>query len=330
MSEVDSINIRITATDEASANIQRVSNSLNSLNSGGRNAQNVAAGVESRWTRTGKSMKDVGGAIDDITKPLQFAAAGTLALGVASGKAAMDYETAFTGVRKTVDGTEEQFVALNKGLRNMSETTPVAAKDLANLAAVGGQLGVGIENIEKFTKVIADMNVATNLTGEEGAATLAQFMNVMGEDIDNVDRAGSSIVDLGNHSATTERDIAEMAQRMGSFARSVGIGTPQVLGYAAALASMGVEAQAGGSAIGRTWASIQKAVSSGGESLEAFAKYAGVSAEEFKKQWNTDASGAFNGFIKGLSQSKDLTAALEEVGINNTLDVTAIQLRAKG
>ncbi len=283
-----------------------------------------------KWVNTGKSMKDVGGAIDDITKPLQFAAAGTLALGVASGKAAMDYETAFTGVRKTVDGTEEQFVALNKGLRNMSETTPVAAKDLANLAAVGGQLGVGIENIEKFTKVIADMNVATNLVGEEGAATLAQFMNVMGEDIDNVDRAGSSIVDLGNHSATTERDIAEMAQRMGSFARSVGIGTPQVLGYAAALASMGVEAQAGGSAVGRTWASIQKAVSSGGESLEAFAKYAGVSAEEFKKQWNTDASGAFNGFIKGLSQSKDLTAALEEVGINNTLDVTAIQLLAKG
>ena len=330
MSEVDSINIRITATDEASANIQRVSNSLNSLNSGGRNAQNVAAGVESRWTRTGKSMKDVGGAIDDITKPLQFAAAGTLALGVASGKAAMDYETAFTGVRKTVDGTEEQFVALNKGLRNMSETTPVAAKDLANLAAVGGQLGVGIENIEKFTKVIADMNVATNLTGEEGAATLAQFMNVMGENIDNVDRAGSSIVDLGNHSATTERDIAEMAQRMGSFARSVGIGTPQVLGYAAALASMGVEAQAGGSAVGRTWASIQKAVSGGGEELEAFAKYAGVSAEEFKKQWNTDASGAFNGLIKGLNQAEDLTAALAEVGINNTLDVTAIQLLAKG
>ena len=283
-----------------------------------------------KWVNTGKSMKDVGGAIDDITKPLQFAAAGTLALGVASGKAAMDYETAFTGVRKTVDGTEEQFVALNKGLRNMSETTPVAAKDLANLAAVGGQLGVGIENIEKFTKVIADMNVATNLTGEEGAATLAQFMNVMGENIDNVDRVGSSIVDLGNHSATTERDIAEMAQRMGSFARSVGIGTPQVLGYAAALASMGVEAQAGGSAVGRTWASIQKAVSGGGEELEAFAKYAGVSAEEFKKQWNTDASGAFNGFIKGLSQSKDLTAALEEVGINNTLDVTAIQLLAKG
>ena len=283
-----------------------------------------------KWVNTGKSMKDVGGAIDDITKPLQFAAAGTLALGVASGKAAMDYETAFTGVRKTVDGTEEQFVALNKGLRNMSETTPVAAKDLANLAAVGGQLGVGIENIEKFTKVIADMNVATNLTGEEGAATLAQFMNVMGENIDNVDRVGSSIVDLGNHSATTERDIAEMAQRMGSFARSVGIGTPQVLGYAAALASMGVEAQAGGSAVGRTWASIQKAVSGGGEELEAFAKYAGVSAEEFKKQWNTDASGAFNGLIKGLNQAEDLTAALAEVGINNTLDVTAIQLLAKG
>lgn len=283
-----------------------------------------------KWVNTGKSMKDVGGAIDDITKPLQFAAAGTLALGVASGKAAMDYETAFTGVRKTIDGTEEQFVALNKGLRNMSETTPVAAKDLANLAAVGGQLGVGIENIEKFTKVIADMNVATNLTGEEGAATLAQFMNVMGENIDNVDRAGSSIVDLGNHSATTERDIAEMAQRMGSFARSVGIDTPQVLGYAAALASMGVEAQAGGSAIGRTWLSIQEAVSGGGESLEAFAKYAGVSEADFKKQWSTDPSGAFNSLIKGLSATKDLTKALGDLGIDNIQDKQAVMALTNG
>lgn len=334
MSEVDSINIRITATDEASANIQRVSNSLNSLNSGGRNAQNVAAGVESRWTRTGKSMKDVGGAIDDITKPLQFAAAGTLALGVASGKAAMDYETAFTGVRKTVDGTEEQLAAVDKGLKEMSKTTPVSAAELANLAAVGGQLGIETgetgETILKFTKTMADMGAATNLTGEQGAAAMARFLNVMGESKDNVDRVGSSIVDLGNHTATSEAEIAEMALRMGKFGNTVGMNSAQVLGYSAALSSLGIEAQMGGSAIGRTWLSIQEAVSGGGESLEAFAKYAGVSAADFKKQWSTDPSGAFNSLIKGLSATKDLTKALGDLGIDNIQDKQAVMALANG
>lgn len=334
MSEVDSINIRITATDEASANIQRVSNSLNSLNSGGRNAQNVAAGVESRWTRTGKSMKDVGGAIDDITKPLQFAAAGTLALGVASGKAAMDYETAFTGVRKTVDGTEEQLAAVDKGLKELSKTTPVSAAELANLAAVGGQLGIETgetgETILKFTKTMADMGAATNLTGEQGAAAMARFLNVMGESKDNVDRVGSSIVDLGNHTATSEAEIAEMALRMGKFGNTVGMNSAQVLGYSAALSSLGIEAQMGGSAIGRTWLSIQEAVSGGGESLEAFAKYAGVSAADFKKQWSTDPSGAFNSLIKGLSTTKDLTKALGDLGIDNIQDKQAVMALANG
>ncbi len=334
MSEVDSINIRITATDEASANIQRVSNSLNSLNSGGRNAQNVAAGVESRWTRTGKSMKDVGGAIDDITKPLQFASAGTLALGVASGKAAMDYETAFTGVRKTVDGTEEQLAAVDKGLPELSKTTPVSAAELANLAAVGGQLGIETgetgETILKFTKTMADMGAATNLTGEQGAAAMARFLNVMGESKDNVDRVGSSIVDLGNHTATSEAEIAEIALRMGKFGNTVGMNSAQVLGYSAALSSLGIEAQMGGSAIGRTWLSIQEAVSGGGESLEAFAKYAGVSAADFKKQWSTDPSGAFNSLIKGLSTTKDLTKALGDLGIDNIQDKQAVMALANG
>ena len=67
----------------------------------------------------------------------------------------------FTGVRKTIDGTEEQFAAVDKGLKELSKTTPVSAAELANLAAVGGQLGIETgetgETILKFTKTMADM-----------------------------------------------------------------------------------------------------------------------------------------------------------------------------
>ena len=149
---------------------------------------------------------------------------------------------------------------------------PQTTTELNELAAAGGQLGISQENIIDFTEVMAQMGTATNLVGEEGAATLARFQNVMGVGQNEIRNIGSAIVDLGNHSATTESEIAAMALRMGKYGSSVRMSAADVLGYSAALSSLGIEAQMGGSAIGRTWLSIEKAVANGGEGLKAFAK----------------------------------------------------------
>ena len=109
------------------------------------------------------------------------------------------------------------------------------------------------------------------------------------------------------------------------YSKTVGISAADTLGYSAALSSLGVEAQLGGSAIGRTWLSIETAVAKGGNSLKAFAKYAGVSANEFKQKWNTDPTGAFNGLLEGLNASENLTLALQELGIDNTQDIQVMQ-----
>lgn len=191
-------------------------------------------------------------------------------------------------------------------------------------------MGISQENIVDFTEVMAQMGSATNLVGEEGAATLARFMNVMGTSQGEIRNIGSAIVDLGNNSATTESEIASMALRMGKYGSSVRMSAADVLGYSAALSSLGIEAQMGGSAIGRTWLSIETAVASGGEGLTKFAKYSGKSAEEFKEQWNTDSSGAFNGLLKGLQSAENLTVALDDLGINNTQDIQAMMALVNG
>ena len=280
---------------------------------------------------TGKRWKEVGEGIDTVTKPLQYAATALAAGGVASAKFAIDFEDSFAGVKKTVDATPEQLAKIKQGIIDLSTTgidgrgaIPQTTTELNELAAAGGQLGISQENIVDFTEVMAQMGSATNLVGEEGAATLARFQNVMGVGQNEIRNIGSAIVDLGNHSATTESEIAEMALRMGKYGSSVRMSAADVLGYSAALSSLGIEAQMGGSAIGRTWLSIEKAVANGGEGLKAFAKYSGKSAEEFKEQWNTDSSGAFNGLLKGLQSAENLTVALDDLGINNTQDIQAM------
>ena len=280
---------------------------------------------------TGKRWKEVGEGIDTVTKPLQYAATALAAGGVASAKFAIDFEDNFANVKKTVDGTPEQLEKIRQEIIDMTtvginghSAIPETTAELTELAAAGGQLGITTDNIVDFTEVMAQMGSATNLVGEEGAATLARFQNVMGVGQNEIRNIGSAIVDLGNHSATTESEIAAMALRMGKYGSSVRMSAADVLGYSAALSSLGIEAQMGGSAIGRTWLSIETAVASGGEGLTKFAKYSGKSAEEFKKQWNTDSSGAFNGLLKGLQSAENLTLALDDLGINNTQDIQAM------
>lgn len=286
---------------------------------------------------TGEHWQAVGQGIDEATRPLQTLAVATAAGGVAAAKFAIDFEDDFSAVKKTVEGTPEQLETIRQGIIDLTtvgrggrNALPMTTAELTELAAAGGQLGIETENILDFTEVMAQLGTATNLVGSEGASQLARFMNVMGESQGNVRNVGSAVVDLGNNFATTEAEIMQMANRMGKYGTTVGMSTADVLGFSAALSSLGIEAEMGGSAIGRTWLSIETAVASGGEELEAFAKYSNKSAEQFAKDWDTDAAGAFMDLLEGLSNADNLTTALSELGINNTLDIQAMMAMANG
>lgn len=323
------------AYEDAQTAVSQATKQYEEYEKGVKAAEKVANAE--RWQQTGKGLKEVGESIDTITKPIQYAATAALGLGAASAVAAVQFEDNFANVKKTVDGTPEQLEDIRQKIIQMSTTgvnghsaIPQTTAELNELAAAGGQLGITTDNIVDFTEVMAQMGSATNLAGEEGAATLARFQNVMGVGQNEIRNIGSAIVDLGNHSATTESEIASMALRMGKYGSSVRMSAADVLGYSAALSSLGIEAQMGGSAIGRTWLSIEKAVANGGEGLKAFAKYSGKSAKEFKEQWNTDSSGAFNGLLKGLQSAENLTVALDDLGINNTQDIQAMMALVNG
>ena len=238
----------------------------------------------------------------------------TTAIG-ASGKAAIDYESAFAGVRKTVDATEEELQQLSDGIRKMSREIPLAAADIAKIAENAGQLGIQKDNILGFTRVMADLGVATNLTGEEAAQTLAKFANITQMSQGNFDRLGSTIVHLGNNLATTEADIAAMSLRLAGAGRQVGMTEAQVLSFAGALSSVGIEAEMGGSAFSKVMLEMQMAAQTGEDAIAGFARVAGMSAKEFKNLFERDATGAIISFIEGLGKLNNAALVLESLGM---------------
>ena len=253
--------------------------------------------------------------VTDAGKALLPVSAAVTAGLVASTKAAIDQESAFTGVRKTVEATEAEYADLKSTLREMSEEIPVATTELMNIAASAGQLGIEKENIAGFTRTIADLGVATNLAGEEAAMTLAKFTNITRMSQDDIGRLGSTIVELGNNSTTTEKDIADMSLRLASAGNQAKMTEADIVSIAASLSSVGLEARAGGSAFSAIINDMTLAVETNSERLTAFAQVAGITAEEFARAYREDAASALLAFIDGLSTAEERgISALEILG----------------
>ena len=256
---------------------------------------------------------------------LSFIAVGAgiaIALGAAV-KTSISFESAFAGVRKTVEATEAEFADLEKRFKTLSTETGTSFEELSKIGELAGQLGVsGVDNLDKFTRTIADIAVTTNLTTEAAATDFARIANVMQEPLDNIDRMGATIVALGNNFATTEADISSFAKRISGTGKIVGLTTSQVFAIGTAMSSVGVQAEAGGSAVQKALLQIDKSVIEGGEELEIFASTAGLTTDEFKDLWEKDAATAFRKFVEGLGkQGSQAALTLEDVklgGIRTT------------
>lgn len=255
--------------------------------------------AERRLRRTGQQMEAVGQSLTTrVTLPIA-------AIGVAATRAATTFDTAMTGVAKTVDAPEAALRKLGEVFTILSDRIPVSANRLAELAEQAGQLGVAVREIPRFVRVVAELGVATNLSALEAGNALARLSNIMGTSFKDVRRLGSAIVDLGNNLATTEAEITEMALRISGAGKAVGLAEADVLGLAGALSSVGVRADAGGTAIRKAFSTINDALAEGTREAELFARVAGRSMDEFRRIFAEDAAEAFTLFVEGLRRIQD-------------------------
>ena len=257
---------------------------------------------------------------EGFTKFAAVAGAALVAIGGLAINTGIDYESAFAGVRKTVDATEEQFEMLSNGIRSMAKEIPVSASNIAGLAEAAGQLGIKTENILGFTRVIADLGVATNIVGQEGASQIARFANIVGMSQTDFDKFGSSIVALGNNFATTEAEILNMSMRLAGAGSQVGMSESDILGLATALSSVGIEAEMGGSAISKVLVNMSAAGATADKVAEllkvANKESGGYVTNIHELQMWLDQPQATLALAESMNMTKSEVAALVKSGSN--------------
>lgn len=257
---------------------------------------------------------------------------------------------------KLVSNAFDSIVKFDAGLLNVAKTTGLAGKELKNLgtdiralsselevvsavklteyATVAGQLGVkGSADILKFTKALAMLETASDITGQQGGAEIARLLTLVDGGVQNVDKFGDEIVKLGNNFAATESEILTNSTAIAQNTGVYKLGRQTVLAYGVATKAVGIEAEITGSTIGRVLAEIEKSIRTG-ENIDTLAKLTRKSVSELKNEFKTDPSGVLYSFIEGLNavdkSGGSVLGTLDNLGITAVRDKRVIASLATG
>jgi TP901 family phage tail tape measure protein len=245
---------------------------------------------------------------------------------------AASFEQAEASIRKTVGGTEEEVDDLIATVKNMSRTVPLSFEELAAIAAEGGALGITTAGLDEFTDVVARLGVSTDLTTEQAASALGQLSNVLGLSEEDLQQFGDALVALGNDGASTESQILDMTARFGAAGKMAGLSDEEILALSSTVASMGIEAEAGGGALSRLFNNMTLDIGTASDEAQAMAGAMDMSLGELKTAWDQDAGAVFEDLLGYINELDQFEAAqfLQDLGITNTRDINAIMLLAEG
>ena len=285
-------------------------------------AESKLQSIGNTLSNVGQSMSAMG---DKMTMGLTVP---IVAAGVATMGAATTIDNALTEVRKTVDGTEQDYQKLHDAAIEYSKTNAVSAEQVLNVQALGAQLGYAKDELEMIGRVGSGMDIATDMNAEQATTEMAQFANITGMAHDKTENYASTIIALGNTMSTTESRTSSMAQRVAAAGKQVGMSEADILGLSAALSSMGIEAESGGTNISKIMSQIDKDVATGSKSIETWAAAAGMSADQFAAKWKQAPVEAlealFTGMGNAVEEGGNMSVMLEDLGIksNQAVDVS--------
>ena len=242
--------------------------------------------------------------------------------------ASSKFEDSFAGIKKTVNASESEFDQLAVAVRTLATEIPIATSQLNQIGELGGQLGVQTSGLPIFIDTIAKLGVATRLSTETAALSLARLQTIFQLPENEIDNLASSLVDLGNNFAALEDEILSTSLRLAAGAKVAGATVADTLAIATALQAVGVQSQAGGTAMARVFQAITIALQGGQKEMAVFAEITGLGVDGFRDLATENPAEALNVFLRGLSGASDagrnLVDILEDLGLKQQRTIRAL------
>lgn len=251
--------------------------------------------------RNADKLNDISGKATGVG--MGMVAAGTAAAVpvVAAAKQAMTLESAMADVSKVTNMTAPQVERLSTDFLDMSEHIPMAANELAAIAAAAGAAGVGMDKFGKpmrdqreqllqFTNDAAEMGVAFDMTADIAGETMAKWRTAFELPQAGVVALGDRVNALTNIFGGKAANVADIITRIGPLGKVAGLAAPQIAALGSTLDSIGVPSEVAATGIKNTMLALTKGDAATKSQIAAY-KALGLEAADVGKRMQTDAAG---------------------------------------
>jgi len=241
-------------------------------------------------------------------------------------KSSVELESEMANVQKTTNFSSKSIHNLRQELIEMSKTLPTTSKELGEIATVAGQLGLGkfgVGAVKGFTEAVAMMSIATEMSAEEAAKSLAKISQAYALPISAVNNLGSVINELSNTTAATSSEISNSLLRVGAAASNLGLSVGFVSALQSTLIDAGVRAERAGT---RMISALNKITTNAAE----FSEFVGMTFNEFAEILNDKPQEALmlilktiNDMESPLAKAAKTTELFGKVGGQNIMTLVA-------
>lgn len=257
-------------------------------------------------------------ALYDVATTAGVVSGAITATGVAVLAASASYESAFTDVERTTLATASVTNKLRSDLMQLTREIPESWGFITEIASIGAQLDIAEQDLAQFTETTTKFSTVTGVAAETSAmafGSLGQLLNVTANEYENM---GSAIAYVGVTSVATDAEIIKMSQRLAASAANAGMTAQEVIALSGALASLRVAPERAQGVMEVYFRNLNNAIAEGGERLEAFAYYSGMSTDAVAELVATDPAAYFRALSQGLGQLDPVstTRALDQLGLS--------------
>ncbi|HDV7508700.1 TPA: phage tail tape measure protein [Campylobacter jejuni] len=215
---------------------------------------------------------------------------------------AISFESAMADVRKVVNFDEgDNIKKMSDDILKMSQILPVSAKELAAIAAAGGQIGLGSKDVREFTNLVTKMKVAFDMSAEDVGDSVAKIKNILGISLEEMQDLGDSINNLSDNSASKAREIIDVMKRTAAAGKQIGFTKEQIAALSSSFISLGKGPEVAGTAINSLYRVLATADNMGAKAEGAFSKL-GISGAFLKQVSFDDPQKGLDMFLERIAK----------------------------
>ena len=250
--------VRFRADDKLSKAMVKLDRKLKGIQ---RATDKITRSGSKMSLKMSKGIDTVNNKLRNQSASLTSTAASFIAFGAAIAmpiRSAIEFEESMAEVKKVVDGTPKSFAKLQASVFELSKTIPLLPKELNDIVAAGGRLGIPADKLIGFTQVVAKAAIAFDMSAEMAGDAFASLSNKMNIPLEQIGNLGDSINHLADTTAAKAPQIINIMGRLAGTMKQLQIPPELAAGIAAFAAQSFVSQELAASGVNQFVAALAR------------------------------------------------------------------------